>query len=111
MKVSPSLAGPAISRIRQAQPLDSVFSAFLPLVFRETVPDVMEIVKWPTCADLDRRALIVKIAQATGEDFAMTRYGIPMVNWRRFVEWADRNRYNARAERPNFRSWKSKTNN
>jgi hypothetical protein len=111
MKISPSVAGPAISRIRQAQPLDSVCGAFLPLVFRETVSDIMEIVKWPTCADLDRRALIAKVAQATGEDFAMTRYGIPVVNWRRFVEWAERNRYNARAKRPNFRSWKSETNN
>lgn len=92
-EIAPVAAVTAVRQLRQLQPLFAVCSAFLPLVTTETVTDIMQVLRWPTCSGRDRRNLAAKIAIVKGRDFAQFRHGTAVVYWIKFAVWAESQGY------------------
>jgi hypothetical protein len=97
-----------LQRWKSAQPTEPECASFLPFVRAETIPDIVEVIKWPTCEEPDRRALMAALASVARQDFAAVRFKQPVADWRRFVGWAERNHYDEPVAHPkNFRSFKN----
>ena len=105
LRTSPEVAHSVIREIRDLQPILPTCEAFLPFVFKETIPEIIEVVKWPTCSGESRRSIITAIAIADGQNFGKVRYGTPVVDWRKFVAWAERRGYQKPADQPKFRAF------
>jgi hypothetical protein len=89
-----------ISRLRATQGEKVDCAPFAPFVRKETLPQITEIAKAPTCTGEGRRNLVAAVARVTGQDFAEIRFGTAAVDWGGFLRWTEQNGYGGQVQKP-----------